>query len=161
MSEGVRFRAPWGGFVVGVTLVASFGLLVAAGATMTSRPLIAALLVGVVVLAALLAPRGFVVGHDSLTVERRLLPIEIPLRSIQRVETIEPRRLSGTIRTFGSGGLFGTYGRFWSRKLGHFRMYATRSDGFVLVDAGALFVLTPSTPAAFVAAVESARRAKR
>jgi hypothetical protein len=131
-------------------------LLAAVASTAGGHPMLAALLAGVLVSAAAFAPRAYTLDRSALTVERWVLPVRIPLRSIRRTATIDATELRGAIRTFGSGGLFGIYGRFWSRKFGHFRMYATRSKGFVIIEAGTRYLLTPNSPAAFVAAVERA-----
>jgi len=144
-----------------VTSVAGVMLLAAVVSTAGGHPLLATLLAAVLVCAAVFAPRGYTVDGSELVVERWVLPVKIPVRSIQYTATLDAKELRGAIRTFGSGGLFGIYGRFWSRKFGHFRMYATRSRGFVVVDSGTRFVLTPNSPAAFVEAVERARAGGR
>jgi hypothetical protein len=105
----------------------------------------------VLALAALLAPRGYSIEASALRIERRLGSITIPLASIRRVEPLPAERLAGAWRVFGTAGLFGYFGRFRNRPLGSFRMYATRSDGYILVEADRPVVLTPDRPAEFVA----------
>ena len=46
---------------------------------------------------------------------------------------LEPDALSGSLKIFGMGGLFGYYGLFRSPTLGSYRLHATRSGGLVLV----------------------------
>jgi hypothetical protein len=109
-------------------------------------------------LGALLAPRGFTVADGRLTIERVLRPVEIPLTTIEKVEVLPADRLTGSIRTLGSGGLFGYYGSFRNQALGSYRMYATRGDGYVLVRAAQPFVLTPGSPERFIETLNRGRQ---
>ena len=95
----------------------------------------------------------------SLTIDRLLGSVEIPLATIQSAEILEAGRLAGSLRTLGSGGLFGYYGRFRNQVLGRYRMYATRGDGYVLIRASQSFVLTPDSPGRFIEAIDRGRAA--
>ena len=66
-----------------------------------------------------------------------------------------PHSLDGIFQSF-----FGFFGRFWSRRLGHHRMYATNMRDLVFVERvdGTKFILSPYPADVFVAAVEEARR---
>lgn len=81
-------------------------------------------------------------------------PVVIPLRSIREVREL-PRQVFFT-RVGGSGGFLGFYGEFRNRDLGQVTMYATRSsDRVLLATDGRSYVVTPDSPAAFVAQVQS------
>jgi hypothetical protein len=109
-----------------------------------------------------LGPRALSIDGGVLRVERRLRPVEIPLAEIRSVALLPREATRGVARVGGSSGVFGHYGRFWSRKLGPFRLYATRTTGHVLLDTdGGRFLLTPDRPEAFVAALRSAAPAVR
>jgi hypothetical protein len=110
-----------------------------------------------------LAPRGFAVEGRVLQVERFLFPVRIGLDEIRAVAVLPADVLKGALRVAGTSGLFGHYGRFWSRRLGSFRMYATRCKGLVLVDtAKARYLLSPDEPDRFAEAlVQRAPRAAR
>jgi hypothetical protein len=111
-------------------------------------------LVTVVLVSWALAPRGFAIEASQLVVERPLLPVRIPLASVRAVELFPPGATRGALRIAGTSGLFGNYGRFWSRSLGFFRLYATRREGLVRVETeGAVFVLSPDPPERFVEAL--------
>lgn len=108
------------------------------------------------------APRAFAVTRDAVRVERRLArPLVLPLAAVRSARRLEPGALRGSIRLFGVGGFFGYYGTFRNRALGNYRLYATRTDGQVLLatERGPV-VLTPERPDAFVQAVEEARAAR-
>ncbi len=98
-----------------------------------------------------LSPRGYAIEAGRLRIERPLRAIEIPLASIRAAGALPDDAFRGVVRVAGSGGLFGYYGRFWSRRLGAFRLYATRRKRLVVVDTAAdRFVLSPEPPDRFL-----------
>lgn len=79
------------------------------------------------------APCGVEIFGGTLRVERRLWPaLELTLSEIASVEPGFEIKRSG-IRVFGDGGFFGSYGWFWNRQLGLYRMYTTRLGQGVVV----------------------------
>ncbi len=114
--------------------------------------LLAALLLGAILAASwALGPKGFAVERGHVRIDRPLLSIAIPLSEVRSAGRIPDGALRGALRLAGSGGLFGYYGRFWSRRLGSFRTYATRMDGLVQLDtARGRFILSPDPPDRFV-----------
>lgn len=105
-------------------------------------------------LAWALAPRALVLRGSFLVIERALRPVELRLGEIRAVGQVTRQELGTLVRTWGSGGAFGYYGRFYSRKLGPVRLAATRSDGYVVVDTDAgRWLVTPDDPGAFAAAL--------
>ena len=59
--------------------------------------------------------------------------------------TVEKDEIVTLIRTFGNGGLFGYYGKFYSSKLGNITLYATQSRNRVLIKTihGTQIMITP------------------
>jgi hypothetical protein len=103
-----------------------------------------------------LAPRGFSIERGALRVHRLIAPVEIPLARIEALGLVDGEAIRRSVRTLGVYGVFGNYGRFWSRDLGAFRLYARRTRGaFVVVDAegAGRFVLAPSDARAFLEAL--------
>jgi hypothetical protein len=80
----------------------------------------------------------------------------IPAENIASIETMDSHPLDGAIRTFGAGGLWGGFGLFWSRKQGHFVLYASRQDGLVRIGLrrGKSLLITPVGPEQFAAAAK-------
>ncbi len=111
-----------------------------------------------------LSPRAVELEGGELKVLRRAWPAAAyRLSELERVEVLPPGWLSGALRTFGNGGLFGYYG--WFYKKGAFRLYATRSDRLVeAVIGGRRVVFSPDDPErlvdAILAAAPRARRAQ-
>ncbi len=124
----------------------------APGGALPAPVLLVPALLGVIALLAwALAPKGYSIEAGRVRVERRLWPLEIPLRDVRAAEALPEGALGGSVRTWGSGGVFGYYGRFWSRRLGRYRLYATRASGLVrLVTARETWVLSPEPPGRFV-----------
>jgi hypothetical protein len=101
------------------------------------------------------APRDAVLADEGVRIERQWAgPVVLPYGSIQDAEVLAPGYARGWWRENGTS--FGEirYGRFASRSLGRFRLYAWRGGPFVLLetDEGRV-VLTPDDPEAFVEAL--------
>jgi len=80
-----------------------------------------------------MSPRALVVDGGELRVERRAWqPLRIPLASVASASPLD-RLGRGTLRLFGVGGFFGSYGLFSNGDLGRFRLYATRGGQAVIV----------------------------
>ncbi|MBR5255726.1 MAG: PH domain-containing protein [Bacteroidales bacterium] len=92
----------------------------------------------IVFLATIIIGVGFMpirltANEKTISIKRVFGPLEIP-----RSEIIESRQLmksdiTHSIRTFGSGGLFGYFGQFKSDRIGDYTMYATELTNFVLI----------------------------
>jgi hypothetical protein len=160
----MRFAAPWDStlrlatWIVSGVLVA-VALLVARLAATSGDPVatafgavLAALVLLVLALSWAFAPTGYTVERDAVRVERRArAPLEIPLAAVRAVGPLPDRAVLRALRLGGSGGLFGWYGRHWTRALGELRVHATRRTGLVQLDTpDARWVLTPEPADRFV-----------
>ncbi len=158
-----RYASPWDRslkLTTGVLVVVSVGITAVALSLAQSNPTHVdprLLLLGPVIFLVVglfswsLAPGGFTIEAGVVRVERPLRPVEIPLREIREVGVLPDDGMRGVIKTFGSSGAFGHIGWFWSRRLGAFRMYATRSRRLVRIVAGKrTFVLSPEPADRFV-----------
>src|ERR1700752_3724852 len=75
----------------------------------------------------LYAPKNYTLNENSLVINKVLGHVRIEFADIKEVEKI-PQFEGGTIRTFGSGGFFGYYGKFYNRNIGKMNIYVTRKD---------------------------------
>ncbi len=91
------------------------------------------LLLVVYVFCYLYRPLGYMVDRENITVHRPLKSVIIPLKEIGEVFQVSPESMKWTIRTFGNGGLFGLYGKFWNTRYGNMTWYATRTDNVIMV----------------------------
>jgi hypothetical protein len=71
---------------------------------------------------------------------------------IKNILKIENGKLSWSIRTFGVGGLFGYFGKFWSNEFGNMTWYATRRDKAIMIitKENKKIVLTPDEVEKFI-----------
>ena len=105
------------------------------------------------------APVAYTVGDDTLRIERRAGTVSIPISSIREVRVL-PAQVTFW-RVGGSGGWLGFYGEFKNPELGQVTMYATRTEDRVLVVTdGRSYVVTPASPEAFAADLESRLRSR-
>ena len=115
---------------------------------------ISLLIVSVIVY--LIRPNNYSVSSDKLLIHRAIFNVEIDRNNIQTVHEIEESQLKNSIRTFGVGGFFGSFGRFWNGQLGKMTWYITRRNNFVLVETKdqKKIILTPDEPQKFVASFQ-------
>jgi hypothetical protein len=97
-----------------------------------SLPL-AIFLILIYLICLLLKPLSYEITQDELIIRRLIKSVRINRNDIKSLELIEKATLSGTIRTFGVGGLFGWYGKFANFQLGAMTWYVTRRDKPVLI----------------------------
>jgi hypothetical protein len=107
----------------------------------------------ITIIVYLLRPNNYSVSSDKLLIHRMLGNIEIERNNIQSVQEIDESQVKNSIRTFGVGGFFGSFGTFWNSKLGKMKWYVTRKNNFVLVETKdqKKIILTPDKPEEFVA----------
>jgi hypothetical protein len=132
--------------VIGGTLV--FGIVMTAR-THDLRWLFLSLPFSVMLLiAARYAPRAYWIAPDGLHIERKAGPKVIPYRDIRAVDR-EPRSLKG-MSFGGSNGLFGRFGRFWSPRLGFYRLFLSNTTSVVwLTTSQGLVGVSPDLPEEF------------
>ena len=104
----------------------------------------------------LLRPNNYSVSSDKLLIHRAISNIEIDRNNIKSVREIDESQVKNSLRTFGVGGFFGSFGKFWNGKLGKMTWYVTRKNNFVLVETkdNKKIILTPDKPEEFVASFQ-------
>jgi len=154
----IEFRAPWGRTVRSVSLLslAILAIPVLVWIFVATEPSLPAtlLLMGAPLLlaAATFAARvlGYTLTEDGITVRRGLWSTRLPLAGLRSI-TGDVDAMRGSIRVFGNGGLFSITGRFWNRKLGWYRAFATDpSRAVVLRYPKRTIVITPHDPQHFI-----------
>ncbi len=154
----IEFRAPWSKslYVMTAITVAVLVLVMLAAmfAPMRPPPLAAVLLIG---LPPLLAGgafagrvRGYVLTEDAITVRRGFWNTRLPLAGLRSVSG-DVDAMRGSIRVLANGGVFSFTGRYWNRKLGWYRAFATDpSRAIVLRYPRLTVVITPHDPQHFI-----------
>ncbi len=98
------------------------------------------------------SPLKYIIKTDEIIIKRFVKSVRIKRIYINSVEIIDKQKVAGTIRTFGVGGLFGYYGKFWNKNLGSMQWYATQRNNYVLITTSKnkKIILTPDKPIVFV-----------
>ena len=108
----------------------------------------------VIVLCFAYSPRGYVLAGRSILVKRLAGTIRIPIDELREARRATPDDFRGSIRLWGSGGLFGYYGLFSTAKLGRSTWYVTnRSNGVVVITASKTVLFSPDGAETFLAAI--------
>lgn len=120
-------------------------------------PVIPISLTLILLIAYAFRPNNYAVSDDKLLIHRMISDVKILRSDIKSVEMIDESKVKNSIRTFGSGGFFGSYGKFWNSTLGSMTWYITRKENFVLVTTNdeKKILLTPDEPEAFVTSLSS------
>jgi hypothetical protein len=113
---------------------------------------LAIVLMIIYLIALLLKPLNYEITENELNIRRLIKSVHINRSDIESLELIDKSTLSGTIRTFGVGGLFGWYGKFTNSKLGDMTWYVTRRDKPVLITRkdGKKILISPDEAEVFV-----------
>ena len=95
---------------------------------------------------ALILPLRLIVTEKSLKIRRPIGEVEIQLENIQSCRLIEDGRsfIRDTVRTNGSGGLYGYIGHFEHDKYGKMRLFVTHLQQcfFIQMKDGQIFVVS-------------------
>jgi hypothetical protein len=111
----------------------------------------------VLFVAAAFVVRGYSILDGRLLILRMGWSNKFDLSKLKSVE-FSPRATTGSVRTFGIGGLFGFNGYYHNSILGNYRSYATNKEHTVVLDFdGKKIVVTPDNPKEFVKAVQQAK----
>jgi hypothetical protein len=95
------------------------------------------------------APTAYALAGDGVHIHRRAGVLVIPYTAIRGVDT--ERRSLSSLTMFGSRGVFGHFGHFWSPRLGNFRLHLTNCREVVwLATATGWVGLSPDRPHEFV-----------
>jgi hypothetical protein len=106
----------------------------------------------------LFRPTGYALTSGEIIIMRLLLPRRIPLDTVREIVSpaSEPPGLS--IGLFRVEGIHGTFGSYWNKAWGRYRVYVTdeRNQVEIRSHSGSRVILSPDDPAAFVSAVRLA-----
>jgi hypothetical protein len=95
--------------------------------------LVTVLLVSIVLICYAYRPAGYLLTDDHLVIRRPISKIVVPICEVKKVRVLKDEDVTGLIRTFGVGGMFGYYGKHYNNKLGHTTWYATRRNNLVFL----------------------------
>jgi hypothetical protein len=90
-------------------------------------------------------PKSYILSDYSLIINSISNPLELKFSDINSIKQLSKSDLSGTIRTFGVGGLFGYFGKFYNRKFGSMNWYVTQLNNRILIELknGHKYIISP------------------
>lgn len=152
----IEFRAPWDAYLrfMAASVSVAVPLIMLATIVVAATSLAAFLMFAVppLLVGAALAGRvrGYVLTEDAITIRRGWRETRLSLAGLCSV-TADVAAMSGSLFLFSNHGLFSYVGRYWNRKLGWYRAYATdRSRAVVLRYADRTVVISPHDPQQFI-----------
>ncbi|MBL0309788.1 MAG: hypothetical protein IPP77_08985 [Bacteroidetes bacterium] len=97
-------------------------------------------------------PAGYECTEAAIIIKTPFRSIVYPKAEMDKIRRAGDEEMVSSIRTFGVGGLFGYYGKFYNRHLGHMTWYASQGKNWVilLTKNGKNIVLTPDNPQQFI-----------
>ncbi|WP_176885046.1 PH domain-containing protein [Dyadobacter soli] len=84
---------------------------------------------------------GYTLTGDELTIHRPISDVTYSRQTIDSVRIVTKEQLKFTIRTFGVGGFWGYYGKFYNSSFGKMTWYVTRRDQMVLIKTADKIIL--------------------
>lgn len=115
----------------------------------------------IILLSLLLMVRGYSIQNGMVVVHGLAWSKTYPIHTLCDIE-YSPHGTTGSIRTFGIGGLFSYLGYFRSTSLGNYISYVTdNAREVILYFDGAVVVLSPDDPVSFIKEVRSTYRLLR
>lgn len=101
-------------------------------------------------------PLGITITTAEVGINRKLAPVSIPYSEISTVQLLEDKDLSGAVRTFGNGGLFGYTGKYYKNPFGSMTWYCTQRKNYLLIEKkdGKKIVITPDQPLDLLASLK-------
>jgi hypothetical protein len=122
-----------------------------------SRIGIITFLVTVPLVCYLLSTKSYKIDSERITITRPLRSFSINFADIVKVELLSPKDLSGLIRTFGVGGLFGYNGRYYNSTLGRINLYTTQRKNRILIvnRENVAVVISPDDPSLYQKLISS------
>jgi hypothetical protein len=106
------------------------------------------------IVAALYRPKAYKLGLEGLDILRPIGELNFPLHRFRSVSSITSKELGFGIRTFGSGGFLGYFGKFYYKNYGHINLYVCDREKMLLIilDDERKIIVSPDDPEAFMSA---------
>jgi hypothetical protein len=145
------YKAPWGGWLVSISLLMTLLCLGGAANTLLhGNQWLSLALVGLTVGCALFSIRGYTVTPDAILVHRLLWVTRLPLAGLQSAQML-PRSLSWRGIRIGNGGFFSFTGWSYVPGRGFSRVFVTDPNHKVLLCFdNRQVVVSPCAPEEFI-----------
>lgn len=93
-------------------------------------------------------PTQFLLTREEVVVDAPLANIRIALKEIVEIRPIDRAERNGLIRIFGSSGIFGDWGYYYSPSFGRAKVYARRRNHWILIvtSGRGKYIIAPDDP---------------
>ena len=145
----MNFAAPYDRITKFVSALSCLVLLAAGLAT--RNVFVGAISLALIFVAYAYSPRGYVISEGALLIQRLAGTVRMPLLDLREARPAMQADFRGCRRVWGSGGLFGYYGRFRTATLGLCTWYVTdRSRAVVARFREKTVLVSPGDVAGFL-----------
>lgn len=106
--------------------------------------------------AALFRTKEYGLDAEGLHIYRPSGEVKFPLHRFRSIASVTSKELGFGVRTFGSGGFFGYFGKFYYKKIGAATLYVTDREKMLLItlDDDRKIIISPDDTAGFMAAFQ-------
>jgi hypothetical protein len=122
-------------------------LLVAEGDTTTIliHSVVIFVLLATLVVSYLFSTQNYLIDNNELVIKRPISERRISIADIEEIRLVGEADMTGTIRTFGNGGLFGYYGKYYNKTFGSMTLYTTQRANrvFIRTNSGSKIIISP------------------
>ncbi|MFI5222059.1 MAG: PH domain-containing protein [Bacteroidia bacterium] len=101
--------------------------------------------VATLIICYVLSPGSYVINETDLIIKRPAGDAKIKLSDIAEIRMANEGELKWMLRTFGNGGLFGYYGKYFVYGIGTLTLYTTKLTNriFIQTKQGKKFLISP------------------
>lgn len=154
------FKASLDGFAKGITIAITILFAVILGSIFSTtstdglapKIFIGGLLLATYAICYALSPKKYSIEGENLIIHRLFSNVSVPLTHIKATAIAENISMVNTFRTFGVGGLFGYFGKFYNASMGNMDWYVTNRKKMVvlLLDTQKKIVVSPEEQDIFI-----------
>lgn len=93
-------------------------------------------------------PTRFLISDDRIVLDAPFKKRIIRLDDIIAVRLLENEDIKGLVRAWGSSGIFGEWGYYYSSRIGSVKVYARRSKNWILITTSknGKYIIAPDDP---------------
>jgi hypothetical protein len=102
-------------------------------------------LLATLVVSYLFSTQNYLIDNNEFVIRRPISERKISIADIEEIRLVGEGDMTGTIRTFGNGGLFGYYGKYYNKTFGSMTLYTTQRANrvFIRTKSGSKIIISP------------------
>lgn len=110
------------------------------------------ILLPIIIISYLLRPVKYIIEDRFLIIQKGIGSKEIERNEITDIRNVTAKDIGTGIRTFGVGGFFGYYGKFYYKKIGSVTAYVTNPEKLIYIKTkkGKQYLISPDDMLGFM-----------